>query len=344
MLYVILIELVFPILVDPFNVFHTESLRVSGIAPNTNYVKMKYILNHKDRFKGYSFIFGSSRVGYINPDKMPDNQIFNMTYSSGLPSEHLANIKTFLKNDIKPSRIYLGVDSISYTSQMKRHIYEPMRCPYEYLCDDPLHFYSLYMNPSTTLQALFVMHRRKRSDSNVNDFYRIGTSISYGVKSPFDWNALKQANLSKGSEPSNDVPKSISHKLQISDTLKDIHEIAEICKASGIDLVVFTNPMHNMAYMDSLELDYFDFLEGLAEISDFWNFSSLNDITLSNDLYMETSHYKAEVGDMMIDVMCYGKTDSKLQAQGFGFKVTHENVKDFINMLKQQAEFFKQAS
>ena len=332
MLYVILIELVFPALVDPFNVFHTEKLRVSGIHPNSNYIKMKYILNHKDRFSGYSFIFGSSRVGFINPDKMPEGKVYNMTYSAGLPSENLANVKTFIKNGINPLRIYIGVDSYSYTNSIKRHIYEPMRCPYEYLCDDPLHFYSLYMNPSITLKAMAVIFRKKSSDPSVNNYYRIGTTISYGAKSSQNWEA---ATPTIGYMSPNDMPQSISN------TLKDIQELYEVCQASGIDLVIFTNPMHHITYNASVDLGYLDFVEGLAEISDFWNFSSLNDITTSNDLYMETSHFKAEVGDMMIDTMCYGKTDPKLQAQGFGFKVTRENVNDFISMLRHQAESYR---
>ncbi|MBQ7216327.1 MAG: hypothetical protein IJS39_10140 [Synergistaceae bacterium] len=333
MLYVILIELVFPVLVDPFNVFHYEQLRVSGISPNSNYIKMKYILKHKDRFDGYSFMFGSSRVGYINPDKIPDNKHYNMTYSAGMPAEHLANVKTFLKNDIKPSRVYIGVDSYSYTNLVNRHIYEPGRCPYEYLCDDPLHFYSLYMNPARTLQAIAVMFRRQLSETNVKNYYRVGTTVYYGAKSPSNWD---KALPSLGPAASKDIPQSISN------TLRDIQELSEVCRSSGIDLVIFTNPMHHITYRASLELGYFDFLEGLARISDFWNFSGLNDITLSNDCYHETSHYKAEIGDMMIDAMCYGKADPKLQAQGFGFRVTRENVKAFMNMLKHQAESDRQ--
>lgn len=332
MLYVILIELVFPVVVDPFNVFHAERLRVSGISPNSNYIKMKYILNHKDRFDGYSFIFGSSRVGYINPEKMPDSKNYNMTYSAGLPAENLANVKTFLKNNITPSCIYIGVDSFSYTNSMKRHIYEPMRCPYEYLCDDPLHFYSLYMNPSTTIQALAVMFRRKLSDTSVDNYYRLGTTIHYGAKSSCNWD---KALPSIGAAASKDIPQNIN------DTLKDIQELSDICRTSGIDLVIFTNPMHHITYNASIKRGWFDFLEGLAQISDFWNFSGLNDITLSNDCYFETSHFKAEAGDMMIDAMCYGKADPKLQAQGFGFKVTRENVKDFIDMLKHQTEAYR---
>ena len=185
-LYVILLEVVFPVLVDPFNVFHAEKIKSSVITPNSNYIKVKYIVNHKDRFNGYSFMFGSSRVGYINPDKMPDNKIYNMTYSAGLPSENLANVKTFIKNGIIPSRIYIGVDSFSYTEE--QHTDDPTRCPYEYLYNNPLHIHSLYMNPATTIRAIIVMLRGKSSNRGINnyDYYNIGTTIYYGAKSSYN--------------------------------------------------------------------------------------------------------------------------------------------------------------
>ncbi|MBQ7215624.1 MAG: hypothetical protein IJS39_06535 [Synergistaceae bacterium] len=330
-MYLVVLELVFPAVVDPFNVFHAEDVKPGGVYPNHNYIKMKYILKRPDRFNGCQFIFGSSRVGNINPDKISAGNIYNMTYSEGLPAEHLANIKTFLANSIIPSKIYLGVDSLSYTASMDVHIYEPMRCPYEYLCNDPLLFYSLYMNPASTIHALGVMFSKKSSGKKQNSLYRVGTTINYGIKVSRNWESLAP---SIGHVPLSDIPQSIRN------TLKDIHELSELCRISGIELVIFTNPMHHITYRASLELGYFEFLEGLAEISDFWNFSSLSDITMSNDLYLETSHFKAEVGDMIIEFMCKGRTDPELQAQGFGLKVTRENIKEFLGTLKKQADTF----
>ncbi len=124
--------------------------------------------------------------------------------------------------------------------------------------------------------------------------------------------------------------------------LNIMREIAEICRANRTELVVFINPLHYVTYLPAIEdKGYIQFLEGLAEISDFINFSSLNDITTDNAHHLETSHYKAEVGDIMIDIMCNGKSYPQLQRQGFGVKVTRENVKDFIAMLRRQAEDFK---
>ena len=333
MIYAVLLEVVFPMAVDPFNVFHVENIRLHGTQTNSNYIKMKYILNHKEDFDGYVFIFGSSRVGYINPDKMPESKIFNMTYSDGIPAEHLANLHTFLKNNVHPSKIYLGVDMGSYESSVADHINMPLRCPYEFLCNDPLHFFSLYMNPASTINVIAsAFGEVQQVENSDGSFYRIGTTIHYGRKTKFNWSSVRVSNATP--------PTNIKQK--INDTLRDIQELADICQTSGIDLVIFTNALYHITYISALRTSYLDFLEGLAEISDFWNFSSINDITMSNDLYLEPSHYKAEVGDMMIDAMCYGKADPKLQAQGFGFKVTRENVKDFIAMLKQQAESFTQ--
>ncbi len=333
--YFVLLEIIFPMIVDPFNVFHVGQVRATGVSPNNKYIKMKYILNHKDMFDGYTFIFGSSRVGFISSDKMPEDKIYNMEAAAALPIENLANLKTLLNAGIRPSKIDLGVDSLSYTTALQHHIYAPMYCPYEYLHNHPLHFLMLYMNPATTIHALGIVLTKKPSEKNPNPLYTKGTAVSYGTKTQTKWST---AGPSLGHVPVKDIPESVSN------TLNDIKEFAELCRTSGIELVIFTNPMHHITYKASVKLSYFEFLEGLAEISDFWNFSSLSDVTLSNDLYLETSHYKAEVGDMMIDFMCNGRTDPELQAQGFGLKVTRDNIKDFIGVLKKQADTFTQNS
>ena len=332
-IYSVSLSLVVSVGIDPFNVFHIENVRGTRVEPNKNYIKMNYILKRPQKFDGYIFIFGSSRVGAINPDKIKSSGVYNMTYSAGLPSEALNNIKTFLKNNIRPSCIYLGVDSYSYTDSMRAHLSQQLRCPYEYLYNNFLHFLSLYINPAIAIRSLPFLFDGK-SYIDPESFYRVGTQIIYEYKSSFNWqdNKLKPSlgPLTKDSVPDNRKAALIS-----------IREIAEICRSNEIKLIIFTNPMHNITYTASLNLGYFEFLEGLAEISDFWNFSSLNDITLSNDCYHETSHYKAEVGDIIIDIMCNGKTYSDLQAQGFGVKVTHNNIKAFIDMLSKQAEDFR---
>ena len=92
--------------IDPYNVFHYKKIRDNGVEPNKNFIKMAYILDNPDKFD--SFIFGSSRVGAIHGEKIKNARCYNMTYSMGLPGEHLANLKTMIKNGITPKNIYIA--------------------------------------------------------------------------------------------------------------------------------------------------------------------------------------------------------------------------------------------
>ena len=162
---------------------------------------------------------------------------------------------------------------------------------------------------------------------NTDIFYKYGWGII--TKDTLDWSKAKP---------------NVGDKVDIDTALKHIREISGICRENNTELILFTNPMHRITYLASVrDKDYFKFLEGLAEISDFWNFSSLNDITTNNVNYHETSHYRANVGDMIINVICNGKSYPELNAQGFGVKVTRENAKDFISMLRRQIEDYEKS-
>ncbi|MBQ3653248.1 MAG: hypothetical protein II954_02385 [Synergistaceae bacterium] len=349
LIYAALWYTLFPMYIDPFNVFHADNIRANGVMPNKNYIKMKYILAHPDKFN--TFLFGSSRTGAIHTDRIIGERCYNMLYSTGVPRWHLENIKTFFANKIYPDKIYIGVDSVSYTGNYAAQVNDPSRCPYEYLISHNIHFLKLYLDPVKVFQSLNTMLSAlmgKVQVINTEAFYKYGWDIPYNHPSNIDWEDPAQVEPVFGygkwdegyrnydvdiedANISSNVDESIDYVLNI------LREISDICRKNNTELVIFTNPMHHVTYTASVrEKKYFEFLEGLAEITDFWNFSSLNDITLSNDCYRETSHYKAKIGDLIIDIMCNGKTYPELQAQGFGVKVRRENVKDFLGMLKAQ--------
>lgn len=319
MLYAVFLQFVFPVVVDPFNVFHADNIRYTGSEANRNYVKMNYILKHPEKFSG--FIFGSSRVGVIHTEKIPAHKIYNMTYSMGLPHENLVNLKTFHMNDIHPAIIYLGLDEISYKETPESHIAGPLRCPYEFL-QDRHYFYQLYLRPMDALRSIPLRLSGKYRES-YETFYEYGWWGDYNLR---------------GEKPIKPMPENF-RKYSMTDlrrVIDDVKEILELCERNGTKVVVFTNPTYCITYTRSAKRGYIDFLESLAYVTEFWNFSGLNDITLSDDNYIDASHYKAEVGDIMIDIMCNGKSYPQLQSQGFGVKVSSENARDFISMLRRQ--------
>ncbi len=123
--------------------------------------------------------------------------------------------------------------------------------------------------------------------------------------------------------------------------LRDMREIKKLCDENNIELIVFTNPMYYITHVRSLEIGYLNFLKGLADITDFYNFSGLNEITMNNNNYIDTSHYRAEIGDLIIDVIWNGKKFDGLYNQGFGMKINRDNINELIHLLKSQWQNYK---
>lgn len=317
LVFCVLITIMIPVSIDPYNVFHVNHVRDNGIEPNKNYIKMSYVLENPDKFDG--FLFGSSRVGAIHVDKIKDINCYNMTYSMGMPEEHLENIKTLLKNGIVPKKIYMGVDSLSYTSDVESHKSEPIRASYEYLTTDRLAFAELYLNVRMVIDSMQVSAAYQGNNNAMDAFYESGWTFDYGTES--------KAEYLDSPEPS------IGTEMNLDETLKDIAAIRDICKENDIELIIFTNPMYEVTYKASVENDYKLFLQKLAQISDYYNFSGINTISVNKDNYIDTSHFKPEVGDIMIRCMVNGQVDQNLLEQGFGWYVTKDNVNDLCELL-----------
>ncbi len=116
--------LIINIYIDSYSVLKSDYNKLSR-EPNQNFIKMKFLLNEKHNKN--SFIFGSSRVGKIEPSDIPTGNFYNMTYSEGLPLEHLENIKLLIKNNIEIKNLLIGFDDFSYQIDPLKHLNEPLR-------------------------------------------------------------------------------------------------------------------------------------------------------------------------------------------------------------------------
>jgi hypothetical protein len=215
--------------------------------------------------------------------------------------------------------VYIGVDSYSYTEDPKLHYEQSIRSPYEYL-QNPLNVVRLYVDPTLIVQSLPTLLKSiNTSNVEIEHIYEYGWMFDYDQAPSVNWETAKPW---------------LGESYLLEETLQDIQNIKELCDDNGIELVVFTNPMCELTYNASVELNYMEFLEGLADITDYYNFSGLNDVTTDTDNYLDSSHYNAYVGDMMIDVMFNGNVDEKLYSQGFGWYVTQDNIDDLLAMLQ----------
>lgn len=310
-------------LIDPYNVFHWDEIRDNGVEPNKNYIKTKYIVNNPELFESY--ILGSSRVSSVHPEKISDEKVYNMTYSRAVPAENLETIKTLLNNNVKIKNVYIGVDSWSYTLDPQVHLGTGLNSSYSYL-QDYGSFLAIYTNPWTVFSSLKTILGNNHTWGGFDTFYTAGWDIDYDAVSTYDFNNAKA---------------SMGGTYMLEKTLEDIREIKSFCDDNNIGLVVWVNPLYKITYEESLKKDFYKFLEGLAEITDYYNFSGLNDITLNSDNYVDSSHYRAEVGDMIINVVWNKEKYDKLFEQGFGWLVNQGNIEDLIEILKSQENYLE---
>lgn len=316
-LFILILEIAIPIAVDPYNVFHWEKIRDNGVEPNSNYIKMEYVLHNPDKFD--SFLFGSSRTGFINVERIPEGKWYNMSYSEGLPAEHLDNLKEMIEHGLIPKNVMIGVDNISAFVDPSLHQNQFYRIPYPR--GNRLGFYANYFSIKGVLLSLDVILNYEPSDPDyVERYYESGCT----VRDP-----------SLGGTWEGDAPYwDDYYKDYMSFAIDEMREIAELCEEYDINLIVFTNPLYYRTYQQSKFYGYENFLAWLSgAVGGYYNFSSENAVTMDRSYYYEASHYTEELGDMIIDRIFYGKTDEALESQGFGMYVTDENMEEFKEAL-----------
>ncbi len=289
-LFCALVSVLFPLAVDPYNVFHVSDIRDNGVEPNKHYIKMEYLMNNETNFDAY--LFGSSRVGALHSEKLKGVNCYNMTYSEGLPIEHLENVRSLLNAGKKIKKVYIGVDVASYTNAHEDHLVDPIRMPYEYIEDNPLDFYRTYFDPAKAFRALPTIMKNEADPDYADIFYNKGWAIDYDAP-----NMACDAYVENTIEDGNDWEAEMKIELDA------IRELKKLCDENGAELVVIVLPMHEVTYKNSLNYGFKDFLNGLSEITSYYDFSGLNRITQATENYIDPSHFNAHVGDLIIDVL-----------------------------------------
>ena len=314
----------FNVIVDPYNVFHADRVRDNGIEPNKNYFKTKYVIKYPEKFDSY--LFGSSRVGFLDVEKMTGGTYYNMMYSEGVPYEHLKSLEAMIGGGEIPKNVIIGVDDIACFVDPEFHNQQLYRLAYPYKGSfvDKLGFYLRYLDTITTLQSLATIKAHGEADeTTVERYYATGT---------------ENLHLPTAFNEAMNVPYwSAYYKLRTDEVLEEIAQIKALCEQYDINLIMFTNPVHATTYRMDIENGYLDFLERLAAVTPYYNFSGFNDVTCDNFYYYETSHYSPAAGDLMIQAIFEDEVSDELKAQGFGVYVTQENVNEVMELLLQQA-------
>ena len=324
--------------VDDYAIFKDDYSSLNG-EPNQNFVKMDFLMNKKHSFD--SFIFGSSRAGKIHPTDIANGNYYNMTYSEGLPLDHLENIKLLLKSKVKIKNIILTLDNFSFLIDPYTHLKQNLRLPH-YLTDisekNMIDFYLSYLNlkPSKRRQAQldnFIMSGDVGITSEF-DIYKTGMPIlPKAYPDVIESNVEAHIQNKRFLSPSRN---NVAKENRIDETINEISDIIKLSKKNNFNLIILIHPVHVTTYLDTQTnfSEFQTFKKKLSALTGYYDFSGINYVTVNNYFWHETSHYRFKAGDIIKKVIFnYDKNDIPDEV---GVFVTKNNIDNHLKTLERQ--------
>lgn len=310
---------------DELGILHPKfSGRRFGVAEN--FVKTRYILGNPDKYN--AFCFGSSRVGVLDLEKMQDgNRWYNMTYPEGSPQEFLQTIRYFLKGGVKIKKLMIGLDDASFRVDPEKHIKQfGDRYPYKPY-DAEAYLRLLFQRP----QRLKTAAEREKA-VHIFDIYKTGNLIWDGCDAKIDADP-------DGHRKDGDFLRSYAYEEDhMQEALAAIREICRLAKENGIETVFFINPVYQTTYLDTDGTAFDTFKEELAKITDYYDFSGLNEASTDAVNFYDGSHYRPFIGDRILAHLT-GKVPAN--SDGFGSFVTAAGAEAHVAFLDQQLKDFQ---
>ena len=113
-----------------------------------------------------------------------------------------------------------------------------------------------------------------------------------------------------------------------------LRKIVNLCKENNVELLVINSPTPLTSRQDFESEVYINFLAQVAQVTDFWDFTSYNDINLNPYNFYDDAHAFYEVNELVIDTIKGTKS-----YEGFGKYVTKDNVYEYLQ--ERRTDFYK---
>lgn len=291
------------------------------ITAAENFVKTRYILGNPEKYD--SFAFGSSRVAVLPLTELGDGRRwYNMSYQAGVPAEWLATLQYFVAGGVQVKTVLCGLDDASFRIDPEEHVRAfgdkvPYR-PYDV---------------ETYLRLLF---RRPEAPKPADFVYENGIFFDiYGTgNTPYPWRD-EAIERDPAAHAASDVfwQSSARREDRLDATMRDIEELCAFARAHDIELIFFLNPLWQTTYIDNDAAELDAFRRRLAQVTDYYDFSGLNDVATDAYNFYESSHYRPVTGRRILARLFGGAAESPA---GFGSYVTAETVEAHLTMLHAQ--------
>lgn len=296
---------------------------------NQHIFNPEVIFRNPEKFD--SLLFGSSRSAQIDVAGISSGKFYNMSYSLGLPGQHLAILKALLKRGVKINTVVIGLDEISFSPPavaLEKHLIRIMHPD----AGGPgrLAIFDTYFFRKPDLKELSRWKQRVLMGKTKGMFIISSQGVNLG------WRDKDQMIDQTGKPVFNYTvnryePRTYPQK-DMDDAFAILEELKTLSQAHQFKLIFFITPFYAQQYINQAE-SMLIVKERLAKLTDYYDFSGFNTVTTDPTNYFdENSHYRYHVGDMIIARIFRAVPPQ----DDFGVLVTRENIKS--NLEKQKIE------
>ena len=127
--------------------------------------------------------------------------------------------------------------------------------------------------------------------------------------------------------------------------LKELQIIVDLCKKKGVDCQIFISPSH-ATHRESIRVSgvwpiFEQWHREIVKIAPVWSFSGYNSITTepireNMKNYIDPSHYRSEVGDLVLNRIL--KYNEDKVPDDFGVLLTPENIESYLEKVRSDRE------
>jgi hypothetical protein len=330
--------------IDPYGVFNSPQF--SGL----NQAKPEKLNNMRlfkaadvTRIKPVTIFLGSSRTEYgLNPNHPALNNkqpAYNLALGAATPYELLRYLKHAIANQPNLKLAIIGIDEFMFNELNKESSdFSEQRLEKQHLTIQDA------INTSLSLDALIASKKTISLSQKYPKYY------SYTPKG-----SLNPRLIDRDPSATNyRFTKSIGFYFQVFPQyelsykyLKEFEKIINLCQQKGIETKVFISPAHATRWEAIHTAEHWSMFEQMkreiVKITPVWDFSGYNTITtelIKNDInnYIDDSHYRQEVGDLILNRILSYK-DKKVP-NDFGILLTPNNIEVHLTRIRAEREIW----
>jgi len=301
---------------------------------NQHLFNPELIFRQPERFD--SFIFGSSRTTVMDVSHIPGGRFFNMSYAQGLPAQHLAIIKAFLRRGIRIKTVVVGLDDFCFTipaDSLRKHLLRVMHPDVN--GPSRLKIFAMYFFRKPGVEELEKWADRvfwkKKEGRFVMD--HLGLNLGWMPKET----VVKTINKPIFSYKVSAYKPRVFDDLVMKEAFDAIEEMISLSRTHGFKLIFFINPFYDQFYVNNAE-SLFTVKERLAKLTGYYDFSGFNAVTIDAVNYYEESHYRYHVGDMIMGRLF--NIEAIHVPEDFGVWVTKQNINGHLETQRRELDAY----